>query len=297
MSFAANRAYPLKTGIATTWTATATGGAAALQYQFWRYSAASGAWSQVTDWSGSGGYTWTPNAPGTYVLQVWVRQSGTAARYDTAASSGAFLVTGAATTPAPVTMTSLTASTTFPKPTGTIVTWTAFATGGSASLEYQYWLHDGRAWSVVRAYAPGNVFAWTPTVAGTYYLQAWVRQIGTTASYEAYRSTGALTITSSTAASPAPVSTVALTASRSFPAPAGSTITWTGTADGDSPEYQFWLHDGTSWTIARPYAASRTFAWTPQAAGTYVLQVWARSAGTVSSYQAAASSGGVVIVR
>ena len=69
---------PLPTTVGTpmTWTATATGGVAPLQYQFWRYSG--GAWTMVQDYSSSNTYAWTPGAGdvGYNAIEVWVRSAG-----------------------------------------------------------------------------------------------------------------------------------------------------------------------------------------------------------------------------
>ena len=69
-------------GSPSTWTAVATGGSPALEYQFWRYKVGSG-WTlaQRTD---QPEFTWTPSPAdiGDYMLQVWVRSVGSTASYD-----------------------------------------------------------------------------------------------------------------------------------------------------------------------------------------------------------------------
>jgi hypothetical protein len=39
---------------------------------------------------------------------------------------------------------------------------------------------NGARWTVAQDWAPGNTYTWTPTVGGTYQLQVWVRNNGTT---------------------------------------------------------------------------------------------------------------------
>jgi len=80
----ADAPMPASAGTTVTWRAKALGGPAPLQYQFWRYSARSAAWTMVRDYSVDNTYTWTPGATdlGTYQYQVWVRANGSTARYD-----------------------------------------------------------------------------------------------------------------------------------------------------------------------------------------------------------------------
>jgi hypothetical protein len=77
------------------------------------------------------------------------------------------------------------------------VTWTVAASGGSAGpLEYQFWRMSNGVWILVQTYGPLNSYTWTPTAAdiGDHALQVWVRSAGSTAAYEAYRSTGTFSI-------------------------------------------------------------------------------------------------------
>ena len=82
----------------------------------------------------------------------------------------------------PPTVISFTTNATFPAPTGTTLTWTAVATGGSGPLHFQFWRYSKQtnAWTMVRDYATGNMYSWTPPTSekGTYSLQVWVRQAG-----------------------------------------------------------------------------------------------------------------------
>ena len=63
-----------------TWTATATGGVGPLLYQFWRLRQGVG-WTMVQDYSTLNTFSWTPVEAdaGSYVLQVWVKSSLSAA--------------------------------------------------------------------------------------------------------------------------------------------------------------------------------------------------------------------------
>ena len=61
-----------------TWTAVASGGVAPLQYQFQRYSSATGLYTVVQDWSTSHTFSWTPTPAeaGRYFIGVYVRSAG-----------------------------------------------------------------------------------------------------------------------------------------------------------------------------------------------------------------------------
>ena len=76
-----------------------------------------------------------------------------------------------------------------PQHVGTSVLWTAAASGGSGPYQYKFWLKSpGGAWTVARDYAAGNTWTWDTTglATSTYQVQVWVRNAGSTASYEAY---------------------------------------------------------------------------------------------------------------
>jgi hypothetical protein len=69
-----NKATPQILGTTITVTATATGGTAPYQYKWWVYDG--GSWTIGQEWGASNAWTWTPPAPATYQLQVWVRSAG-----------------------------------------------------------------------------------------------------------------------------------------------------------------------------------------------------------------------------
>ena len=76
-----------------------------------------------------------------------------------------------------------------PQVQGTVVTFTAAATGGSGNYEYFYTMLDpvtGK-WITGQAYSGNAVWTWNTAGAntGTYVIQVWARSVGSTASYEA----------------------------------------------------------------------------------------------------------------
>jgi hypothetical protein len=100
--------------------------------------------------------------------------------------------------------------------------------------------------------------------------------------------TDVLTVTSAATA----LQFTGITANRVSPQPAGTAITFTATATGGTAPYQykFWLSDGgTTYVIARDWATSNTFTWTPTTANpSHSVGVWIRNAGsTADAYDAA----------
>jgi hypothetical protein len=66
-------------------------------------------------------------------------------------------------------------------------------------------------------------------------------------------------------------------------------VLWKAVATGGSgtPEYQFWLHNGISWS-GTPYSTTNTWTWETLGlpTGTYIVQVWARNVGSGAPYEA-----------
>ncbi len=283
-------APPQGTGTTITWTALTSGGTLPLQYRFYLYSAATNAWTMVRDYTTTGTWSWTPTAVGQYAVQVWVRNAGSTTTYDAMKSSPTFSITAPSTLP---TVKSLTASPTVPRPAGTTITWTATATGGTAPLQYQYWLYSGvtASWTMVRDYSTSASWAWTPTQAAQYAVQVWVRNAGSTTKYDAWLGSGYFNIT----AASGPPTVTSLKATPAPPQSAGTTITWTAAATGGiAPlQYQYWLYSGVtaSWTMVRDYSTSASWSWTPTQAAQYAIQVWVRNAGSTAKYDAWLGSG------
>ena len=132
---------------------------------------------------------------------------------------------------------------------------------------------------------------WIPPAPATYMFQVWVRNAGSAASFDAYRSVGPVTIG---AAAPLAVTSVTVTPTALVVgAPAIITAQATG---GTGPyTYQFWVFNGATWSIGQLWSTSNTFTWTPSAAGTYSMQVWARNVGSAGSWDAWGSLGPIKI--
>jgi hypothetical protein len=274
VSLRASAASPVQSGTAVTWTAVADLGSSPYSYKFLLHDGST--WTIGQDWSASNTWTWTPAYGGTYSVQVWVRNAGSAAAYDAWHGGGPVVVNG----PSPLAVTGLTADQAFPIPARSQVNWTASASGGVGPYSYKFWVHDGSTWTVGRDWGPAS-FTWSPQSQGTYFLQVWGRNAGSSAQYDAWRGEGPVVVTA-----PAPLAATSLTADRAFPVAAGTPVTWSGLARGGTGpySYKFLVFNGSTWSIGRDWNASSTWTWVPATSGTYFFQLWVRNAGSASAF-------------
>lgn len=171
---------------------------------------------------------------------------------------------------------------------GTPVTWTAAALGGTSPYTYKFLVYNGSAWTVARDWSASNTWTWTPSAAGSYTFQVWVRNSGSANSYDAWSAAGPLTVT---------VPPLALTGvSGPSTATAGVPVTFTAAAVGGTPptSYRFHVFDGVSWSVARDWSTTSQWTWTPPTGGTYSFQVWARNSGS-SGIDAARNFGPITV--
>ena len=269
----ANVDFPTPADNVVTWTATATAAATTPhEYLFQAMDVSTGNWTVIRGYAPNTQVQWQPGADGTYVVQAWARAIGSTAPYDSLATS-AQLTVGPAAISAPA----LYVDTTFPAQTGTSITWTARPMGGtSGPLQYQFWLYSSTTgWQKAQPYGPSQSFTWTPTWGdeGTHHLQVWVRSSGSTAAFEAWRSSGAFTV------DPA---NLHLTTSTLFPAPPGDPVQWTAEVLDPNPEYEFSVYSTATgqWTVAQAYSPTPTFAWVPPTTGTYAVEARGREIGS-----------------
>ena len=171
-----------------------------------------------------------------------------------------------------------------PQLPGKQITFTAAAAGGSGSYEYDFWLFNGTAWSVVQPYSKTTTWVWNTTgfTPGNYVIATHARNAGTTSFADA---TVFLPYTLTT-----PASSVILTPNIPSPQLPGPTVTFGAAAAGGSGtyEYRFLIFNGTAWTLVQNYSASPTFAWntTGLPAGNYLVDVDVRNIGSPADREA-----------
>jgi hypothetical protein len=218
-------------------------------------------------------------------MRAWARVPGSSEPFNARRETSPFSVGNAG-----ILIGSVEADVSLPAPVGSPITFKANAVGGPAPLQYRFYRYNygTNVWTLGRDYSSSDSYTWTPTAAdeGTYNIQVWVRRAGSTATYDAYRSSDAFSIRN---ASPA-ISSV--NANTSFPAGVGTPITWKVAASGGAGplHYRFYrLSRATGlWTLVQDYGPSDSYTWTPTASdqGTYALQAWVRRSGATVNYEA-----------
>ena len=82
----------------------------------------------------------------------------------------------------------LSASPASPRPPGTSVVFSASASGGSGSYQYEFWLRaPGGSWTIAQAYGSAATWTWNTTgvAPGNYEVVVFTRAAGTTAPFQA----------------------------------------------------------------------------------------------------------------
>ena len=287
---------PQPYGNTITWTANVSGATGAVEYQFWRFSAATGAWTIAEAWNSDNHFVWAPTSAemGTYSLQVWARNAGSTNAYDAWLGTSSFTITNRMPSVA-----TFTANVAFPRQFNTNIRWTVTPSGGLGPLFYRFWRYSFSlgTWSIVQDYGTSNVYNWTPTAGdvGQYALQVWIRNNGSSTAYDGAGNYGTFDIIGP------PPRITSVSANTPLPAPAGAPITFTTVATGGiAPlQYKYWLYSVAqgAWSVVQDYSPNSSWTWTPPAngAGSYYLQVWVRNAGESVAYDVYYASGAFTI--
>lgn len=178
-------------------------------------------------------------------------------------------------------------------PSGTLVTWTGSASCALPNPEFQFWQKPpGGSWTIAQPWSTASTHAWNTSVAGAHDWVVWVRESGSSGSYETYRS-GRFTVFDGALCSGASLS-------GSPPSPIGvsTPVTLTGSAScgASTAEYQFWhLPPGGSWTVLQSFSTTATTNWTPTVAGQHSVLVWVRAQGSPNTYDTYKSLGYSVV--
>jgi hypothetical protein len=181
--------------------------------------------------------------------------------------------------PAPLVVNSIGVSPAGPYSAGTTITLTGNTSGGTGPLTYQFWVNDGSGWVVKQAYSATSTYTFAPP-SGTYAIQVWVRNAGSTATYDGWAGTS-ITVTAPQARF------TSFTVNQTFPLAPNIAITWTAaaTAGSSAVEYKWWrFSEDTGWSVALDWSATNTFTWFP-VSGVHAVQVWTRRVGSTAAYE------------
>ena len=289
-----DKSSPQIQGTIITFTAAATGGSGSYEYAYYLRNPVTNTWSLVQAYSSNPAWIWNTAGidTGTYAIQVLTRSAGSTASYEVY-STKSYTITLNSPPPPPATAIAVTMDKSSPQIQGTIITFTAAATGGSGSYEYAYYLRNPvtNTWSLVQAYSSNPAWIWNTAGidTGTYAIQVLTRSAGSTASYEVY-STKSYTITLNSP-SPPPATAIAVTMDKSSPQIQGTIITFTAAATGGSGsyEYAYYLRNPVTntWSLVQAYSSNPAWIWNTAGidTGTYAIQVLTRSAGSTASYE------------
>ena len=269
---------------AVTFTATATGGGADKQYQFAVKDPANGVMTVKRAYAASNSFSYAPASVGVYKIRVYVRNADSLAAYEAAA-----WYTFTVTADAPVASVTLGAVQKSPQAVGTGIDFNANAAGTTDNYVYQFWVNTSGVKTMVQDYSSSAGFHWdtTSSAPGTYTIRVMAKNAGSVAAYEAANSLSYIVV-----AAP-PVTAVTLGALPKSPQAVGTAIDFNASATGTSGNYvyQFWVSMGGVWAMEQDYSSSAGFHWdtTNNLPGTYTIQVRAKNAGSVASYEAVKS--------
>jgi len=276
-SLTGNAASPRPAGASTVFTATSTA-CNSPEYAYW-VKAPGKYWSLQRDY---GGDVWTWNttglAPGTYQLEVWARQRGSANQYDTYGATTYVLAASGCQSAG------LAPGVPAPQVRGTQVTFTASATG-CTSPQYQFLLlPPGGAWAVVQPYSASATWLFDSSkyANGNFQVGVWARQAGSSSRYQTFF----LTTYWIHVAGGCVVS--GLTPGVASPPVAGASVTFTPRQTGCANQYKFWLlAPGGQWRVVQQYGVGGTWTWNTAAyaPGIYQVGVWEGRTSTPSKYE------------
>ena len=289
-----NLTSPQPVGTPITFTSTGSGGSGAYEYRFWRKGPdTANTWKVVQNYSTSGTYTMTSTEAvrGNHFVQVNIRSVGSIADYEAYRNSSEFIIGSSITAPTSVTITS---DLTSPQPIATPITFSAQGAGGTGPYEYRFWRKGpdtSNVWKVVQDYSSSTVYTITPieAISGTHTVQVNVRNVGSIADFEAYRTASDFKISGLLKVP----TDVTISTDVTSPQTAGAPITFTGQGLGGTGPYEYRFYrkgpdTGNAWTLVQDYSTSNTYALasTENMAGIHTVQVNVRNVGSSTDIEA-----------
>lgn len=208
-------------------------------------------------------YVWKPEKQGKYTVKVEVRNPKYPNRM-VAKQISYQIVDGK------VSVSSLKANLSSPRPTATSIKWTAAAKG--VDLEYQFSVYQNKTWKTIQNYSTKNYTYWKPKSAGSYKVMVTVRSklskktAAKTAGYTIYK--------------PSYFSTPTLKSNKSAKQASGTYFHFTAKSSGKYLEYRFRVYNGYYWQTIKDYSSSRSLSWYVGYKGKYKVAVDVRQKGT-----------------
>jgi FtsP/CotA-like multicopper oxidase with cupredoxin domain len=190
----------------------------------------------------------------------------------------------------------LTPTVSSPQMTGTVIAFTAAASGDvPGPYEYSFFWRPsgtstytlGRTWTTTPTWTWSTVALGLP--AGSYVIRVNVRHVGSSVAFEANNLIGYNLITLT-----APATGATLTPAVVSPQPKGTAITFTAAATGGDAgpyEYSFWWRPSTTttYTLGRTWTTTPSWTWNTAAlglpAGSYVIRVNVRHVGSSVAFE------------
>ena len=233
-------------------------------YEFWLQSAQDGSWSCLQNYSGNKNFSFTRSVPGTYKVMVYVKEDSepvSAAR----SSAPVYLSFNKIHAVSALAVTGPNGA----QSVGSSAAFVATATDPGGDPRYQFWVHDAAGWRIVRDYSNVNTYTLSDLQLGSYVIAVYaLDQADITAGNwsAAYYQVFIINVGSSV--------------NLSAPAGArvGEPINLTAIATGITGcEYQFWYRDpAQNWHQNGGYQVSGNYSFTPAAAGSYQVVVFAK---------------------
>jgi hypothetical protein len=297
VSLTVTPASPQVAGTRVTLTASASGCATA-EYQFFVQAPTAGATAQplTSGYSSSASAAWTTTGlpAGVWQISVRARAAGSTAQSEASAGPRAYTLT-APVTNGPCTGVTLSTDQSSPQPVGSSITVTASPVG-CAAAEYRFWVQapGGTMQAVTPSFTSDDTYVLETAgkPAGVWKITVWARTAGSSASYQFTLAGGPLSFTI-TRGAPGSCASVSLTATPASPRLTGTAVTFTATAMGcPTAEYRFFTlapTAGASWQpVTAGYQSGNQFVWntTGAAAGTWQVNVWARTVGSTATFDA-----------
>lgn len=235
-------------------------------YQFWVQDPQNGVWLSSGAFAPSSTYTFTPPVPGQYPVVAFVRSAGSSTTAATA--RGTFSVT----TPSPM-VSGLSVSSSAGggvELPGATVTFTAQAVDPNGTALYQFWVRGpSGTWQVQQNYSTRDTFALTNLQPGSYAVSAYALDQSQESLHAWSQAYGYATVVNVGSA-------VTLSAPSGGVAGTKVAVSAQATAITD-PVYQYWVESPAgAWSQSGPYSTGTTFTFTPSAAGTYRVVVYAK---------------------